>query len=221
MKLLLTSSGLTNNSISQALIALVGKPPQQTHLAFVPTAANVEKDDKGWLIDDLVNIKKQQFSAVDIVDISALPKTLWLPRITAADILVFGGGNTFHLMYWLKRSGLSEFLPGLLRRRVYVGISAGSMVASRHLSLSQSERLYYPDGVGKYTGNEGLGFVDFQIRPHFNSPYFPKVREQYLREIAKELREPIYVLDDDSAVRVENGKVEVVSEGKYLVLNEN
>jgi len=220
MKLLLTSAGLTNKSISKALIDLVGKPPKDTKLAFIPTAANVEKDDKGWLIDDLVNVKKQKFISIDLVDISALPEDIWLPRLKEVDILLFGGGNTFHLMYWLNKSGLSRLLPELLKSRVYMGISAGSMIASSDLSLSLSEKLYYPDGVGEYKSDQGLGFVDFYIRPHFNSPHFPKVREDYLKETAKNIKETIYALDDNSAVKVENGNVDVVSEGKYLILNQ-
>lgn len=220
MKLLLTSSGLKNKSITKALIDLVGKTPKKTNFVFIPTAANVEKDDKGWLIDDLMNIKKQGFNSVDIVDISAVRKNIWLPRLKDADILLFGGGNTFHLMYWLNKSGLSKLLPELLENRVYVGISAGSMVTSPNLSLSQSRRLYYPEGEG-YGDIKGLGFVNFHIRPHFNSPHFPKVREKYLKEMAKEFKEPIFALDDESAVKVENGKVDVVSEGKYLILNQN
>lgn len=220
MRLLLTSSGLTNKSITKALIDLVGKTPKKTNFVFIPTAANVEIGDKGWLIDDLMNVKKQGFNSVDIVDISAVRKNIWLPRLKDANVLLFGGGNTFHLMYWLNKSGLSKLLPGLLKSRVYVGISAGSMVASRDLSLSQSERLYYPDGVGKYKSGQGLGFVDFYIRLHLNSPHFPEVREDYLKETAKNFRETIYALDDESAVIVNGSKIKVVSEGKYLVLNQ-
>ena len=89
MKLLLTSNGLSNPSIAKALFELVGKPAEETNIAFVPTASNVEEGDKGWLIDDLVNIKKQGFESVDIVDISALPREMWLPRLEAADVLFF------------------------------------------------------------------------------------------------------------------------------------
>ncbi len=92
MKLLLTSAGLTNKTIVNSLIHLAKKPIKQLNLAFVPTAANVEEDDKGWLIDDLVNCRKLGFNQIDIVDISAVPKDVWLPRLNQADVLLFGEG---------------------------------------------------------------------------------------------------------------------------------
>ena len=105
MKLLLTSSGITNASIEHALDELVGKKPEDTSVAFIPTAANVEKGDKCWLIDDLSNLKKRRFKSIDIVDISALSQKVWLPRLEEADVLFFGGGNTFYLMDCMTTSG--------------------------------------------------------------------------------------------------------------------
>jgi dipeptidase E len=219
MKLLLTSGGFTNQSIANALLELAGKPFNEMKLAFIPTAANVEEGDKGWLINDLANCKKLGFAEIDIVDFSALPKEIWQKRLEAANILIFGGGNTFHLMHWLIKSGLREDLPRLLEKRVYVGISAGSMVAAKRISLSQSKRLYYPEEAGRPEENEGLGLVEFQLRPHLNSPDFPNVRIEYLKELAKNLSEAIYAIDDNSAVVVNEGKISVVSEGKWEKIN--
>ena len=219
MKLLLTSNGLANKSIANALLDLVGRPFNKTNLAFIPTAANVEEGDKWWLIDDLILCNNLGFAQVDIVDISALPKNLWKPRIEGADVLLFGGGNVFHLMYWLDKSGLAKLLPELLKKRVYVGISAGSMVCGKRILLSQSKKLYYDDLKDKYKDEQGLGFVDFQIRPHLNNQYFPKVKVEYLKKLAKEIPEPIYVLDDESAIKVVGDKIEIISEGKHAEFN--
>src|SRR5680860_576655 len=128
MKLLLTSNGLSNQSIVNALFELTGKPASETTIVFIPTAMNVARGGKNWFINDLYNIKKQGFKFIDIVDISALPKEIWLPKIESGDVLFFSGGNTYHLMYWLKESGLAELLPELLKTRVYAGISAGSII---------------------------------------------------------------------------------------------
>lgn len=214
MKLLLTSAGITNKSIAKALQDLIGKPATNTKIVFIPTAANVEEGDKGWLIDDLCNLKKQNFFSIDIVDISAIPKKIWLPRIKDADILVFGGGNTFHLTQWIEKSGLKEILPELLKDKIYVGISAGSMVASNKIFLKELKKLYYEES---YTNDkdQGLGFVDFQIRPHFNSPDFPNVRKEFLADLKKNNQEAVYALDDHSAIKVTDGNLEIVSEGNW------
>ena len=214
MKLLLTSAGFTNNAISNALGDLLNKPFSRTNLVFIPTAANIEEGGKEWLIDDLSNCKKLGFKLIDIIDISALPKDVWEKRLKDADVLLFGGGDTYHLMYWLKKSGLDKMLPKLLEKRVYVGISAGSMVTTKDLSLSTSNKLY-SEKVGKIDIKKGLGFIDFQIRPHLNSQHFPKVREKNLRAIAKNITDTIYAIDDDTAIKVNREDVKVISEGKW------
>lgn len=219
MQLLLTSAGFTNQTLAKALLALTEKPFSKLNLAFVPTAANVEEGDKGWVIDDLVNCKRLGFASIDIVDISALPSTTCKRRMEEADVLLFGGGNTFHLMYWIKKVGLDKLLQTLLSKRVYVGISAGSMVATPRLALSQSQELYYEDMKEKPESEEGLGFVNFQVRPHLNSPLFPKVRVEYLEQLAKEIKEAIYAIDDQTAIQVEDDKISVVSEGQWKRFN--
>lgn len=218
MKLLLTSSGITNKSIANELLRLLGKPFKQSKLTFIPTAANMEKGDKGWLVDDMQNSRKLGFSLFDIVDISAVPKTIWLPSLEQADVLVFGGGNTDHLIKWMNKSGLAKLLTHLLSNKVYVGISAGSMVTTKEISLTSASILYYEETEGlKHT--RGLGFVDFEIRPHLNSKWFPKVRIDYLSTLAKEAQNTFYALDDNSAVSVVDGKVSVVSEGVWKKFN--
>lgn len=218
MKLLLTSAGLSNKTIVKAFSDLVGLPNEKVHIAFIPTASNVEEEDKGWLIDDYSNLKKENYGCIDIVDISALPKDIWLPRIKEANVIFVGGGNTFYLMSWLKKSGLDTILPELLETRIYVGISAGSMVATVNLRMSTSQKSY-SEKVFPLKDDNGLGFVNFHIRPHLNSEFFPKVRVEYLREEAKKIPEPIYAIDDDSAVLVNDNKVEVLSEGKWKKFN--
>jgi dipeptidase E len=219
MKLLLTSAGLSNKSIIKALRELTGKPFDKLNLAFIPTAANIEKGDKGWLVKDLINCRNLGFVSIDIVDISAVPKDIWEPRLKTADILMFGGGNPFYLMHWMKKSGLEKILPELLERRVYVGISAGSMVTSPNLSVSTSKPLYYSSGIKDYRQEKALGFVNFHIRPHFNSPEFPKIRKEFLEKMAKRLKEPMYAIDDQTAIKVINDKLEIMSEGKYMGFN--
>jgi len=215
MKLLLTSAGLSNTSIIKALKDLLGKSTKGVKLAFIPTAANVESGDKGWMIDDLNNFRKAEFE-VDIVDISALSKEIWLPRLKEAEVLFLGGGNTFHLMHWVKKSGLQEELSSLLKTRVYAGISAGSCIAGP--TIYNSVQNLFGEKY-ELEIKEGLGLVDFQFIPHLNSPHFNKIREENLQEASKELTELVYALDDNSALKIVDGKVEIISEGKYLTFN--
>jgi dipeptidase E len=217
MKFLLTSAGITNKTIAQALLDLAGKPAKELSVVFIPTASNVETGDKDWLIDDLVHLREQEFKMIDIVDISALPKDLWFPRFLAADILCFSGGNTFHLMDWIEKSGLRKELPGLLRTRVWMGISAGAIVTTKDLAVSQSKQLYHENMMlGQRT--EGLGYFDFHFRPHLNSPYFPKVRKDRLEEMARDLSTTLYGLDDTMALKIDNGMIDIVGEGDVFIV---
>lgn len=218
MKLLLTSSGITNKSIEKALLDLLAKPFTESHLTFIPTAANVEEGNKDWLVDDMYKFRKLGFASFDVSDISAVPKSLWLPSFEKADVLVFGGGNTNYLMTWLKKSDVDDVLPSLLKTKVYVGISAGGMVTSRKISLSYADILYY-EKTGKFQDIEGLGFVDFEIRPHLNSDYFEKVKVPFLEEIAIKTSTPFYAIDDDTAIKVVDGKIEIISEGEWKKFN--
>ena len=215
MKLLLTSAGLSNPSITKALERLLGKSTKGAKLAFIPTAANVESGDKSWMIEDLNNFQKAGFQ-VDIVDISAVPKDIWLPRLQEAEILFLGGGNTFHLMHWIKQSGLQDELPTLLKTRIYAGISAGSCIAGPTI-YNSVQNLF--DEKYELEIKDGLGLVNFQIIPHLNSPYFEKIRKENLEEASKDLKEPVYAIDDNSAILVDNENVEVISEGEYKRFN--
>ncbi|MDO8570233.1 MAG: Type 1 glutamine amidotransferase-like domain-containing protein [Candidatus Daviesbacteria bacterium] len=217
MKLLLTSGGLENQTIIQALLKLAGKPFDQLKVAFIPTASNVEEGDKWWLIDDLKKLQELRFLSVDIVDISALPKTIWQKRLEEADIFFVEGGNTCHLIYWIKKSGLSDLLPELLKTRIWVGVSAGSVVVTKDISLSDSQRLYGEND--DMDNNAGLGYLDFHIRPHLNNNFFPKMTLENMQKIADETKESIYALDDNSALVVINGKISVISEGIWKKFN--
>lgn len=108
MKLLLTSGGLTNDSISDAMFSLVGKDPKDTTITFVPTAMNVEDGDKRWFVDDLVSIQKQNIKELEIADISALPEEIWMPRMEKADVLFFCGGVSSHLLNWMESSRYTD-----------------------------------------------------------------------------------------------------------------
>ncbi len=208
MRLLLTSAGITNRTIANALRRLAGK---RIMTAFIPTAANADAGDKSWLIKNYEEFRR--LGPIDIVDISGMDKDVWLPRLRAANVIVFGGGNTLHLMKCVLKSGLKRELRGLLKRRTYVGISAGSIIAAKRLSAT-SVFLY---SNKKTMAPRGLGYVDFNIRPHLNSPHSPKTKEKYLAKASKKVKGRLYALDDSSAIVYADGNTKVISEGKWKV----
>ncbi len=217
MKLLLTSNGFSNPAIADTLFRLVGKKPEDTSLAFIPTASNIDMGNKDWVIEDLINIKQQNFSSISIVDISAVSEDIWRPQLEEADILFFEGGNTYHLMRWITESGLVRLLPDMLKSKVYVGLSAGSMVTAPDLNLHLS-KVIYGEGMER-DSMPGLGLVDFYFLPHLNNPHFSARIEANLEQAMKEVTKKTYVLDDQSALKVVDGVVEYVGGGTYLEFN--
>lgn len=222
MKLLLTSGGLSNNSIISSLKKLTEKPFSELNLAFIPTAANIEEGDKSeWFIKDLEICRSLGFKSIDIVDISALPKEIWKKRLEESQIIMVEGGNTYHLMYWIRKSGFEKLLPELLKTRVYIGISAGSagsVVMAPSLALSSSEKEIV-ETVGEKIEDKGLGFVNFLVEPHLNSLSFPELTFNYVEKQSKNIKLPIYALDDNSAVEVIDNKITVISEGNWKKFN--
>lgn len=224
MKLLLTSNGLSNDSIAEAFKDLIGKEPKDSRVAFIPTAANVERGSKEWLIDDLYRIKQRGFY-VDILELTALKPDEIKTALADMDAIFVGGGNSFYLSYWMQKTGLFEILPEFLKTKVYAGISAGSIVAGSNLLSSKAIKDGYIDEHYQEmsTKDEGLdralGFVKIIFRPHLNSEHFPMVTEENLAKIVPQLTHPMYALDDESALKIVNGKIEVISKGKWLLLN--
>lgn len=218
MKLLLTSEGISNDSIKKALFELVSKPFSNCRVAYIPTAGYGEPGDKSWIETDMDTIRRLKPLSFTVVDISKVPKKVWLSIFQKSDVIAVGGGDTAFLLKWLEKSGVKEALPELLKTRVYVGFSAGSMVTAKIVSLSKLDLFYY-EKMGKVKEREGLGYVDFQIRPHLNHPDFPKVNLSFLAKLAGEIKDPFYAIDNDTAIKVDGDNITVVSEGKWKKFN--
>jgi dipeptidase E len=213
VKLLLTSGGLRNSTIKKALLNLAKKPPAKSKVAFIPTALNVESGDKGWVIDQLIRLQDIGFQQVDIVDVSAVAKDVWLPRLEESNIIFVNGGNTTYLMSWFNKSGLSEAIPRLLKNRVYVGVSAGSYIATPDIRFNS-------DNTGKIL--KGLDLVDFGLQVHLYSPKFPLAKT--LKAVKKRVKGcpyTVYALDDEMAIKVDGRDIEIVGEGKYVKFEAN
>lgn len=216
MKFLLTSSGIKNASIEEVLFELVGKLASEISVVFVPTAANMIPEDKGWLIENLNDFKDRGFKSIDIVDISAVPRENWLKRFETADLLCFGGGDEEYLAKAMRISGVAGALPELLKTRVYMGISAGSMVVGKLLSYDLMRKLYPEES---FEGEDpGLGLFDFSIVPHLNSSYFSQLKAESIRSLETQLTTSLYALDDNSALKIIGEQIDVISEGEFLIV---
>lgn len=207
MKLLLTSAGLGHKSFGAALVELVGKPASETKVGFVPTAANVEPRKKDWLINELLQLWRHGYGWIDIVDFSAAGVD-WKARLAEVDVLYLPGGDPYHLLNQMRTSGFDVWLAEALKTKVYVGGSASAMVMAPTIAIT--EPVYEYASEFKSIDLAGLGYVDFEIAPHCDMPTFEKV-EAY----AKTVQNPVYAIDDLSAIRVVDGEATVLSKGSW------
>jgi dipeptidase E len=227
MKLLLTSESITNDSIAQALRELVGKPIDQSKLLYIPTSYNGASGDKSWFVQNINNAHKMGWKSFEIIDIAAvhdLPPNLWLDPIKSADVIFMGGGANYYLGYWLEKTGLMDLLPQLLQTKVYVGSSAGSMVLTKGTTYSSQFLHYYGKssdipaeewGPKGQSSDKTLELVDFYIRPHLGADGYDYLTEKLLTDVSKTYESSVYVLDNESAIKIDGGDLEVVSEGEW------
>jgi dipeptidase E len=207
MKLLLTSGGLRNPTLCKALTDLAGKPANELKVAFILSAMHTEPGDKGWAIAQMNRLQDMGVKQVDIVEIVGVPKSIWLPRLKESDVIFVNGGSTTYLMTWFNKSGLAKELPNLLKTRIYVGVSAGSYIATPDTRFNSDNKKTM----------DGLHLVDFSLQVHYKSPKFPLARTyEAIKKRVQGCPYVVYVLDDQMAVKVNGKHIELVGEGEHV-----
>ncbi|MFG1919161.1 Type 1 glutamine amidotransferase-like domain-containing protein [Micromonospora sp. NPDC048898] len=227
MKFLLTSSGICNPSISNALVDLLGKPIAEATALFVPTGVYPFPGgaERAWTaIHGRASIPLSQlgWKSLGILELTALPtirQENWVPAVREADALLVWGGDVLYLTYWLRQSGLADLLPSL-SDTVYVGVSAGSIAVTPYNCDAEFDLEFVPDGSDMAQGaDRALGLVDFTLYPHLNHPDMADTELSTIQKWASGIPVPTYAIDDNTAVKVVGGTVEVVSEGDWKLIN--
>lgn len=210
MKLLLTSAGITNNLIADALLDMVGKNAEAIKVAFIPTAANIEGGDKtSWFFRQYEDVRNLGISWIDMIDFAA-PDVDWQARLDECDVLFLSGGNTFYLLDQIRKQKFDDYLRRALATKVYVGSSASSITMTPSIDVAA-----IPPGdpnLPNLTDLTGLGYVNFEIEPHCNDERFTTI-QQY----AKKCYKKIYAIDDQTAIKIVDDKIDVITEGKWEI----
>jgi len=215
MKLLLTSGGVTNASIRSALVKLLGKPIEESNALCIPTAqwghpacgpVSVQHSVSATQADD--HLAGLGWASLGVLELTALPtigRERWVPWVHGADVLLVDGGDATYLCHWLRESGLADLLPSL-PDTVWVGVSAGSMVMTPRIGASFVEWKAAPNDLT-------LGVVEFSIFPHLDA--FPENSLAHAEAWAAEFEGQAFAIDEQTAIVVVDGAIEVVSEGRW------
>ena len=220
--MLLTSNGLRNELLTSALAELIGKPFTRAKVVFIPTASVAVAGDHGWLVEDLNRLYGLRWREFNVLELNGLPSSLVLERLRHADVIYVEGGNPYHLANSITANGLAAEMAGILESKVYVGVSAGSMIFSRNLSERTSEAFGEQEDrriLGAAPARSPFGLFDWYLKPHLNSPDFPNRTRKWFEKAAAKLDFPVYAIDDDSAVLVRGEATDVVSDGEWHLLN--
>ncbi|HEY1947280.1 MAG TPA: Type 1 glutamine amidotransferase-like domain-containing protein [Bryobacteraceae bacterium] len=218
MKYLLTSAGIKNTSIHNALVDLLGKPIAESNALCIPTAGyghpqvtpghayrfisgrepNCPMCELGW-------------KSLGVLELTALPsidQERWVTWVRETDVLLVNGGDTLYLCHWMRQSGLADLLPSL-RDTVWVGLSAGSLVMTPRIG---ADFVNWQPPTGS---DRTLGVVDFSIFPHLDHEKLPENTMADAERWVAALGGPAYAIDDQTAIKVVDGTVEVISEGHW------
>ncbi|MEI5673195.1 MULTISPECIES: Type 1 glutamine amidotransferase-like domain-containing protein [unclassified Nocardioides] len=221
MKLLLTSGGVTNASIHAALVGMLGKPISESDALCIPTAMyghpRVGPGDRAWQFisgeseNPMVGLGWRSMGVLELTALPSIDESCWVPRVREADALLVAGGDVLYLCHWMRESGLADLLPSL-SDTVWVGLSAGSMVLTPEVG---DDFIQWRPPSGN---DRTLGLVNFSICPHLARDGQPGNTLAEAEAWAARIGGPAYALDDQSAIAVVDGNVEVVSEGQWTQL---
>ena len=222
MRFLLTSAGIKNASIHDALVDLLGKPIAESSALCIPTASYAQPMAGPLRAWNFISGREPRspmcelgWKSLGVLELSALPsidRDNWVPLVQETDVLLVNGGDPLYLCYWMRQSGLADLLPSL-RETVYVGLSAGSMVMTPSIG---EDFVHWKPPTG---GDETLGIVDFSIFPHLDNEMLPDNSMTGAEKWAAGILGPAYAIDDESAIKVTDGTVDVVSEGHWRLFS--
>jgi dipeptidase E len=236
MKLLLTSAGIKNRSIHDALVGLLGKPLSEATALCIPTAMYghpwVGPGEKVWSFisgqEPRTPMCELGWKSLGVLELTALPSidpALWIPKVHETDVLLVAGGDALYLCHWMQQSGLADLLPSLTKT-VWVGLSAGSMVMTPRIGedfIGWKPPIHHdsPAGIDSPQGmrDKTLGMVDFSIFPHLDHEDLPTNKMANAERWAAEMSLPCYAIDDETAIKVVDSTIEVISEGHWKLFS--
>lgn len=200
-KLFLASDTITSELVPY-FEELIGKGINGLKAAFIPDAADaIDWKDNSWVDEEMQFLIDAYDWNVEVVRLKDCTNEL-LKSLSSMDVIFVCGGFSGYLAKVMRESGFTLTLPKLLDSGiVYVGSSGGSMVMSDVQDVSS---WFIGEAEPEALNIPGLGYIDFQIYPHFRN----ELRDEISLHVKPDLR--YVLLRDGQAVRINNEKVDMV-----------
>ncbi|WP_298239323.1 dipeptidase PepE [uncultured Algibacter sp.] len=171
-------------------------------ILFIPFAR-----PSGISHDDYTEKASLAFSKInkDITGIHTLENPI--EAIENAEAIFTGGGNTFLLINQLYKNDLFTPLKTVVEKGIpYLGTSAGSNICGLTIKTTNDMPIIYPPSF------KALGFVPFNINPHYldpdlNSKHMGETRETRIKEFHNFNTEPVVGLREGSWLHVTGNSI--------------
>lgn len=188
-------TSITENVLDK-LPALIDKKPQNTKIAFIPTAAD-PYEDKSFMETDKAKWLEFKYDFKE-VDLKNKDEGKLRSALGDCDIIYLSGGNVFYLLQEANKCGLKNVLKELLEQgKIYGGGSAGAAIAGPSIEPLQS--IDDPQKAPELKDYTAFGFVDFIVLPHFD---YEKYNSRY-QEVLKQYNQfKFQPLNNDQAIFV-------------------
>ncbi len=193
----------------KAIAKEIGEDTSKLRTAFITTAAEVEdQNDLEWLEEDRNGLASAGFDLFDYTITNKTPEQI-KKDLGEVDVIHVNGGNTFYLLLQARKSGFDKFIKKFVESGgIYIGSSAGSIVASPDITLARKiESKIYEKELKDF---KGFKLVNFIVFPHWGSNYFKELYLNHRMDIAYVTGHKIILLTDTQYVKVEDDMFNIV-----------
>lgn len=201
MKLLLTSNGFYTNEIREQFLQLINGDIKTLNVAIITTASPL-KEKNQFAQKARNDFKEMGFRNINFIDVEFESPEILLNK----DVIYINGGNPFHLLFHMKKSGADRMIQKMSTKDVViVGVSAGSVILGPHIKVVQ---FFTPQmNVHDMQDLTALRLTDKLVFPHYDrEDLFRSSDHKSIEERLKEFES------------MENCQVTRLKDHEYLVI---
>lgn len=217
MRHLYLTSSFRGRGIAEMVVGDIekksGKAAAQIKVLYITTAGNLHPvDQRGWIDEGREILRRRGWQVTDY-DIAGKIEAEVETAFEGQDVVFVQGGQCMYMLEQMQKCNFGEIVRRALERDAfYIGESTGSIITGQDISAYRfwaQDRREDPPVLQSY---QGMGLVNFLLRPHWNHP---EKREKYLKMTRENLEriyniaQPIICLNDNQLVYVEGEEFQI------------